>query len=122
MADFLQMAEQMVPKLIPRRNVRYERGDYFVVLEATVARTILYNTDDYGRRMRAETRDYLIEPALIVLNGSEVLPAEEDLIIDTNEGGTVTYKVMRGDAGESWRWTDRYHGMLRIHTKEVAEE
>lgn len=111
----------MVPKLIPRRNVRYERGDYFVVLEATVARTILYTVDNYGVRVRAEMRDYLIVPELIILNSVEVLPEEEDLIIDTNEGGTITYKVMRGDAGESWRYTDRYHSLLRIHTKEVAD-
>lgn len=110
----------MVPKLIPRRNVRYERGDYFVVLEATVGMTMLITVDNFGVRTRAEQRDYLIVPALLILNSTEVLPEEEDLIIDTNEGSTITYKVMRGDAGESWRYTDRYHGMLRIHVKEIG--
>lgn len=91
------------------------------MLEATIARTILYQTDNNGMRVRAEMRDYLIKPALLVLNSVQVEPEEEDLIIDTNEGTTVTYKVMSGDAGESWRYTDRYHSLLRIHVKEVAE-
>lgn len=110
----------MLPKLVPRRSVRYERGEYFVVLEATLARTILYQTDNQGMRVRAETRDYLIKPALLILNSVQVEPEEEDLIIDTGEGSTVTYKVMSGDTGEAWRYSDRYHSLFRIHVKEVA--
>ena len=115
------MAERLVPKLIPKREVRYQRGDWWVELDATVGSTILTSTDEYGVRTRTEMRDYLIEPALLIIGGIQVEPAEGDKIIDTGEGKTRTYMVMQGQGEEAWRYTDRYHSLLRIHVKEIEE-
>ena len=121
MVDFLQLAEQMVPKLVPRRTVRYQRGVLWVEFEVTVGRSIVNWHDDYGMRHRAEQRDYIFEAALLILGGSVVEPADGDEIVDTAEGATRTYVVASAAGEVGWRYTDRYHTMLRVHVKEIDE-
>lgn len=122
MVDLLQTALSGLSKMLPHRQVRYQRGESYVDLEsATVAVTTVDYEDEHGVRLKAEIRDYLISPADLILDDVQVEPQESDEIIDTNEGGTKTYVVMGIEAGVAWRYTDRYHTMFRIHTREADE-
>lgn len=122
MTDVLQSAIAAVPNLIPRRIVRYKRGEDHIGLHATVGSTRIDYEDEHGVRLRAEVRDYLIKPADLVISDVTVEPEEGDEIIDSGEGGIPrTYQVMGVESGRAWRWTDRYHTMYRIHTKQTDE-
>jgi len=121
MSDLIQQALAGLPKLLPKRTVRYVRGDDYVDIDVTVGSTIVGYEDDHGVRLKAEVRDYLIEPGYLILSDVEIEPTEGDTIIDTTEGATRTYEVMPIGDGIAWRWTDRYHTMFRIHTRQSDE-
>jgi len=121
MTDILQTAMAMLPKLLPRRIVRYQRVDDYVNLEVTVGSTTVDYEDEHEVRLKAEIRDYLIPVADLILSDANTEPEEGDLIIDTEEGATRTYTVMGIESGVPWRHTDRYHTMFRIHTRQTDE-
>jgi len=122
MTDILQAALAAIPSLVPKREIRYSRGDDFVILNATVGATRIDYRDENGIRLKSEVRDYLIKPADLIIADNLTEPVEGDEIIDTNEdAATRTYTVMGIEAGEPWRWTDRYHIMYRVHTRQTDE-
>jgi len=121
MTDFIQLALGALPVLLPKRTVTYMRGTNSVVIEVTVGRTSVEYEDDHGVRIRSEIRDYLIVPSDLILNSVEIEPEEGDKVIDNNEGNTSTYVVMGTEYGQSWRWTDRYHTLMRVHAREMSE-
>ncbi len=118
MTDLIESALSALPMLIPRRKVGYQRGSEVIWIDATVARSMYLYTDDNGVRIYTEGRDYLVEPSEIVMAGAETLPAEGDQVIDEDK----RYTVMTESDGEVFRFTDRYHTLLRIHTKENDDE
>ena len=86
--------------------------------EATEARAVIGSTvyeahDGGGMIVRTETRDFIIPAAML---GHE--PARGDSVVWR---GTV-YEVLAPDGSPCWRWSDAYHNMKRIHTKEVGKE
>ena len=119
MSDYLQTVLGGLKNFLPKRTIVYARGENTVTLQATVAST---DTDQYienGLRIRSQIRDYLIVPGDLILDSEVVEPEDGDIITDTSEGSTSVYTVMCIDGGESWRWTDRYHTLLRVHTRET---
>lgn len=122
MTDLIKTALSALPSLIPRRKIKYQRGVEWAEVDATVARSVVEYFDNAGVRVRSEVRDYLIKPSLLVLAGVTVEPKEGDVITDSGEGTKVTYKLLPDAAGEAWRYTDRYHTLLRVHVKEIDEE
>jgi len=121
MTDILQMATGLL-RLLPHRTIRYSRGEDYVNLEnATVGRTRVDYEDEHGVRMVGEIRNYLIPAKDLIINNSLTEPEEGDVIIDTNEGTTKTYWVMGTEGSEAWRYTDRYHAMLRVYVRETDE-
>ena len=122
MMDILQVALAGLPGLLPRRTIKYYRGVDYVTVNSTVARTTVDYEDDRGVRMTSEIRDYLIKVGDLEIGGVSLKPEERDKIVDENEGTMMTYMVMGIDAGIPWRYTDRYHTMFRIHTREVDED
>jgi len=125
MADLIQSALASLKGWLPKRTVKYQRGDLEIELEATVARTMLRYTDEHGARRFMEVRDYLIDPSDLIpyVGGDKFEPAEGHRILDSEEGflGERTYEVSSGGEEEVWRWTDRYHTLLRVHTVEIDE-
>ena len=122
MTDFLRDCVGFVTALLPKRTVKYQRDTFWKDnLEVTVGRTIIRYTQDEGVRLAVEVRDYLITPADLVIGGEVIEPDEGDLIFDSGEGVERTYRVIAVE-GEIWRYTDRYHTLYRIHTKEVERD
>ena len=104
-----------------RQTVTYKRGDDSVQLSATVGSTEWEIEEAGGLTERIETRDYLIQAAALILDGSTVKPARGDLIQETVLGVTYTYKVLSIGTNPCWRFSDPYHKTLRIHTKLTGE-
>jgi hypothetical protein len=102
--------------------VTYRSGELSVDVIATVGKTVWRIDGEFGAQTRVETRDYLISAADLVLDGEQAEPAAGDRIEELlPDGTTAAYEVMSPDAAEPpWRWSDPYHGTLRIHTKQVS--
>jgi hypothetical protein len=96
--------------------VFYRRNSASVEVPATIGKTVFKIEDQYGRIVRYESRDYLINAQDLVLNGTVVLPERGDEIID--EG--FVYEVMAPANEPEWRYSDAFRNTLRIHTKQTG--
>ena len=97
--------------------VTYRRGTSSTTLSATIGKTIFKVLDDYGRYQYIESRDYLINSSILILDGKQVLPEPGDEVIEDNR----VYEVMAPNHEPEWRYSDSYRNCLRIHTKNVGE-
>ena len=98
--------------------VTYERGADQVVLAATIGRTRFTSTDEYGRVLRHEARDFLVRAVDLVLGGVAVLPRAGDQLL---EGGQ-RYEVMAPAGEPEWGYADVNRQTLRVHTRQIAGE
>jgi len=98
--------------------VEFERDGTRVELQATVGKTVFETTDEYGRVLRTESRDYLVRAEDLVLAGQPVLPLPGDAILEWGR----RYEVMSPAGEPEWRWSDMNQTTLRIHTKQTGEE
>ena len=97
--------------------VTYRRGSSSIAVPATVGKTVFKVLDDYGRYQHIESRDYLINSAVLIIDGERVLPESGDEIIEDNH----IYEVMAPNHEPEWRYSDSSRQCLRIHTKNVGE-
>ncbi len=98
--------------------VTYVRGADQVVLPATIGRTRFTSTDEYGRVLRHEARDFLVRTVDLVLDGVAVLPRAGDQLL---EGGK-RYEVMAPAGEPEWGYADVNRQTLRVHTRQIAGE
>lgn len=86
-----------------------------------VGNTLFKLQDIDGLRIAWGERDYLIVAANLILNGSAVEPAENDRIVETIDGTSMTFEVLPPGGGEpAWRWSDPDRTRYRVHVKRVA--
>ena len=104
------------------RTVSYARGATTVEVQATIGRTVFEQADEYGVVTKAESRDYLIRTADLVLDGQVTLPQRGDQIRETDGGTTFVYEVLSPGDEPIFRYSDPYRKALRIHTKYIATE
>ena len=106
-------------------TVTYRRpatGDE-VSVTATVGRTPFRLDRGPAGVIRVVMRDYLIDTTDLVLDGAQVEPRGGDEIVETVGTQTLTYTVTSPGEGETaWRYTDGFHGRLRVHTKLTKTE
>lgn len=112
------LAEQLAAHV--SRSVTYRRGSRTVTLLATVGRSMVSIQEDGNLRREYTDRDYLIDAALLILNGMAVEPRVGDRIIDTNDEATHVYEVLASDGETAWRWSDPFRIKYRVHTKRVS--
>lgn len=100
------------------QDVRYARGaDVLASVPATIGRTLFDLTDADGVVTRAESRDFIITAAdLILPTAGSIEPKVGDKI---TEGGFV-YEVLPFGNEPHWRWGDPARVSLRIHTKQIG--
>ena len=89
------------------------RGDGEAALDAVVGSTVFRTEDGGGMFVETETRDFIVSAAALPLE-----PSRGDSIVWR---GTV-YEVLAPDGSPCWRWSDGFHSMKRIHTKETGRE
>jgi len=101
-------------------SVTYRRGsDETAGITAIVGRTEFEATDDEGGVLRSQSRDYLIAPADLVIDGSQTLPNVGDKILETVGSETHLYEVLTLGVEGHWRWSDPFRTLMRIHTRQV---
>jgi hypothetical protein len=122
--DLLKTASQRlaaIQKSHAGREVTIRRGANTNTATATIGSTPFETTDEAGNVVETfESRDYLIDAVDYMLGGQQVEPQRGDQIDEVIGGTTHTYEVMSPGRGPVFRYTDRYRGRLRIHTKLVG--
>ena len=126
MGDFLDKAEERLSGLLKKfasRKVRYSRKMASGEVDATVGKTEFEAfSPETGLVVHAETRDYLIQAADLVLNGERVLPEVGDRIREELAGKTIVCEVMAPQGQPQFRWCDPSRTTLRVHAKQVGTE
>lgn len=95
--------------------VTYTRGASVVALTATPGRTQFELDNGDGVILNIESRDYLIDPADLVIAGTASAPASGDRITE----GDRVYEVMPFGREPAWRWSDTHRTRYRVHTKQI---
>lgn len=85
-------------KLVPGRNARVTLADYGVLVD------------------ERRNRDWLIEAALLKVDGVVTLPERGDEIVMEGK----TYQVSGDQGSPHWHYSDPYDLILRIHSVEVV--
>ena len=99
-------------------TVAYTRDAVPVNISATVGSTEFVRDEADGLMESYEMRDYLIRASdLLAGFPTNGLPTSGDTITDDG----YIYEVMAADGAPCYRWSDRHHTVLRIHTKLTAE-
>ncbi|MGD9128784.1 MAG: hypothetical protein PVH19_15515 [Planctomycetia bacterium] len=96
-------------------DMEYQRDAVRLPLRATIGQTIFEVSDEYGRLIRIESRDFLIRACDLIIDDQVVTPQVGDLIHE----GDFTYEVMSPSGEPEWRYSDINRQTLRIHTKQV---
>jgi len=124
MADLLETGQAWLANQLQEfasRSVVYHRGANNVAVLATIGRTLLKLDDGYGGvRMEWTDRDFLIPSAHLVILGVTVTPEPGDRITETVGLNTSTFEVMACGGEPSWRYSDPFGKLLRIHTKFIG--
>ena len=126
MADLLEQAAAWLDQMRTRhvsRLVTYRRGDTSVEVQATLGRRTYDVDDGAGALVAAQSIDFIVSAAALVLGGNVVLPERGDRITVTQDGGARVFEVTSpGGAMAHWEPSDPWGKTLRIHTKHVATE
>lgn len=95
--------------------VRYGRGVLDVELTAIPGRS-QHESDGTGNEaIGARSRDWLIEPSDLVLEGETITPQRGDTVTL----GDVVYEVVHRGESECFRWTDQTRRLIRVYSQEV---
>jgi hypothetical protein len=102
------------------RTINYVRGaSTITAIAATRGRTEYETTDEEGNVTTSHTDlDWIVDAALLVLDGSALEPRSGDRIIETVGAVTHTYEVMP-QAGLQCFSMEPTGTLYRIHTKHV---
>ena len=82
-----------------------------IPLRAVIGSTVYQTEDGSGMFVRTETRDFIV-------SANEL--AEEPSRGDSIVWKDTVYEVLAPDGSPCWRWSDGFHRMKRIHTKEAG--
>lgn len=97
--------------------IQYRRGTNTLPLSATRGRTVFRYNDQFGRSIREERRDFLINVADLMIDGAIATPRHGDTIID----GNFTYEVIAPNKEPVWKYADAYRRSYRVHTNLIDE-
>lgn len=81
-------------------------------IDALIGRTVFRAGNEYGLTVRTESRDFIVS--------TEAMP-EEPRKGDSFVWRNTVYEVLAPNGEPVWRWSDGYHNLRRIHTKEAGE-
>lgn len=104
------------------RSVVYSRGEDSVTFNATIGQTDREKADDFGRLVKATTRDYIFLTASLVLASAQTLPEPGDQIRETLDGAVRVFELLSVTGSAVWRYADQYGILLRVNTRHVATE
>jgi len=99
--------------------VTYARGSEEITVAATIGETV-FRLNQNGGVTRMQARDFIISAASLVIGGGQTTPRRGDRITQTTGSTSRTFEVLAPGGEPEWRWSDRHHSRLRIHTKEIT--
>lgn len=101
-------------------DVVYRIGSVELPLRVVPGSTAYDEYSDEAAVLRRQTRDYLIETVLLVVEGVPFLPERGHLIEECVGCQTLQYEVIPIDGQNVFRYTDPYRVGVRIHTQQVS--
>lgn len=103
------------------RTVLYIAANDTIQVEAVIGTTEFQEDRGDAGIVTWESRDYLIPADALVAKGKRVEPKPGDLVkeLDAERSIEHVYEVNAGGA-PCWNWSDHYHLVRRIHTKQIA--
>jgi hypothetical protein len=101
--------------------VTYNRGQGSVSIAATRQMHQYEVVDAEGFGITMLSRDYIIQAADLILNGSEVTPRPGDRIVETIRSVSETFEVMAIGQMKEYEPLDTDGVMLKIHTKRITQ-
>lgn len=102
----------------------YRRGDDSFEFECTLGRTRFRVDTGTGFFEEIEYRDWIVDPADLLIGSEPILPERGDkILLSQNDGESYLVFEVTSPAGEShFRWCDSFRNALRIHTQETETE
>lgn len=73
-----------------------------------------------GVSVRVRIVDFIVDPAALVIDGNQTLPARGDQIVFEEDGVTRRFNVVPYAGEPEWRDADPYRTRIRIHTQEAS--
>ena len=126
MSSLLDRASKKAGKIaIQAATVRLKitRGDHSVTIENAGLGEEDAVVDVIDRvYSRAEQRDFIVDAADLVLNGSATKPAERDTleVLDADDVVLEKFRCLSpSESEEAWSYFDRFRNHYRIHAKEI---
>ncbi len=102
------------------QTVTYWRCSKSVSVSATLGKTPFDVYDgNTGISSRWEARDFIVDPADLVIDEETITPEVGDEIEETIDGVAFRYQVLAPMDEPCWRYMDRHRNAIRIHTKLV---
>jgi hypothetical protein len=103
-------------------DITYRRGDISAEMTAVVGSTRFEAEMEDGRIVETESRDYLVAPGDLVIEGVPIEPRPRDRIVETIAGKTCEFEVMAPAGQPVFAWIDPARLQMRIHTKQIEDE
>jgi hypothetical protein len=114
------LAARLAHKKLVGISITVSRGlNTSAPLVATVGSSGSLSYESDGSQAFVKNRDYLIEVAAYVVNGTAVEPARFDIITEVINGAARTFEVLDANGDGSSTSTDAGITVYRVHTKEV---
>lgn len=114
------LAARLAHKKLVGISITVSRGlNTSAPLVATVGSSGSLSYESDGSQAFVKNRDYLIEVAAYVVNGTAVEPARFDIITEVINGAVRTFEVLDANGDGSSTSTDAGITVYRVHTKEV---
>ena len=104
--------------------VRYLRdGFQEVLLQARIGRTETDSIDHDGLVIQHKSRDFIIQVADLIIDGSLTVPMKGDMITESDGAGSnFIYEVLSENGGAVHSPSDAYRNAHRVHTKLLRRE
>ena len=100
-------------------TVRYVRGNSEVELIAVPGRADQPTEGSGLEAIGTQERDWLIDPADLVIDGDSITPLRGDRIVVGDGENAQTYEVVHRGNSECFRYTDQSQQMVRVYTQEI---
>jgi len=98
--------------------ITYDRGGDTVDILATIGETVFITVNELNFQVELRVRDFIIDPADLILSALRVDPAEGDRIFLPEKSIVIEYEVLRLAGEPVFRSSDRFGNLIRVHAKE----
>lgn len=122
MADMLQSGMAWLSGRLQSnasQAVTYRRGAVSnASVLATLGQSEFPRESQEGLTTEERTQDFLIAVSQLTLSSAAITPEPGDIVVVADVG---TFEVCSpGNNAPAWRYSDPYHTLIRIHTREIA--